>query len=157
GGQKTLRYQVYGSEDGLPGTLGRPGMPSSARDVTGHLWFVTSVGLVVIDPNNLNATPARGPLRIEDVIADGREYEPADRLELPPRTSRVQIGFSILSLAASGKPRFRYRLDHFDSDWQDVGERRQAAYTNLPPGPYTLRVVASNPDGSWSQQESTLS
>jgi len=77
-------------------------------------------------------------------------------LRLPPRTSRIQIDYSILSLAAVGKPQFRYRLENFDSDWQDAGERRQASYTNLPPGAYTFRVASSNSDGDWNEMGDTL-
>ncbi len=146
-----LRYKVYGQEDGLPGTLGRPGMPSSTRDTDGRLWFVTSVGLALVDPNRLATVPAPGPVRVEELIADGRRLEPQSHLRLGPRTSRIQIDYSILSLAAATKLRFRYKLDDFDSDWQDAGERRQASYTNLPPGSYRFRVVSTNNDGGWNE------
>ena len=40
--------------------------------------------------------------------------------------------------------KFRYRLDGYDRDWHDAGTRRQAFYTDLPPGKYSFRVIASN-------------
>jgi ligand-binding sensor domain-containing protein len=55
-----VRYKLYGSEEGVPGTLGRPGMPSSTREANGRLWFVTSVGLAVVAPGNLHETIATG-------------------------------------------------------------------------------------------------
>ena len=39
---------------------------------------------------------------------------------------------------------------------QDVGERRIAYYTSLPPGHYTFTLAASNNDGVWNVQESAL-
>src|SRR5262249_45722409 len=52
--------------------------------------------------------------------------------------------------------RFRYRLDGFDRDWSDPVAERQAVYTNLAPGPYRFRVMASNSDGLWNGAEATL-
>jgi signal transduction histidine kinase len=51
---------------------------------------------------------------------------------------------------------FRYRLDGHDHDWQEVGNRRQAFYNNLPPGRYRFRVTASNNSGVWNTQGASL-
>jgi signal transduction histidine kinase len=125
-------------------------MPSSTRSADGRLWFLTSVGLVTVDPGRLRARPAPGPLRIESVVADGRVIEPLSQLRLAPHTSRMQINYSILSLSAATKLRFRYKLEDFDSDWQEAGEQRQAFYTNLTPGSYRFHVVSNTNDGGWN-------
>jgi signal transduction histidine kinase len=52
--------------------------------------------------------------------------------------------------------RFRYRLDGFDREWSDPVAERQAIYTNLAPGHYRFRVIASNSDGVWNGVETTL-
>jgi signal transduction histidine kinase len=52
---------------------------------------------------------------------------------------------------APEKVRFKYKLEGFDKDWVDSGTRRVAYYTNLRPGNYTFRVIASNNDGVWNQ------
>ena len=46
------------------------------------------------------------------------------------------------------KVHFRYKLEGFDKNWTDAGPRREALYTNLPPGQYTFRVTACNVDGT---------
>ena len=69
----------------------------------------------------------------------------------PPRTSRVEIDYTVLNLTSALKTRFRYRLDGFDSDWIDAGTRQQAFYTNLPPRDYAFRVMASAADGTFSE------
>ena len=51
---------------------------------------------------------------------------------------------------------FRYRLDGFDRDWSAPVTERQAVYTNLGPGTYRFRVMASNSDGLWNGAEATL-
>ena len=52
--------------------------------------------------------------------------------------------------------KFRYRLDGYDHDWHDVATRRQAFYTDLPPGSYIFRVIASNSDGIWNESAAKL-
>jgi hypothetical protein len=52
--------------------------------------------------------------------------------------------------------KFRYRLDGFDHDWIEAGTRRTAYYTNMPPGRYTFRVVASNDEGVWNEQGASV-
>ena len=52
--------------------------------------------------------------------------------------------------------KFRYRLDGYDRDWHDAGTRRQAFYTDLPPGKYSFRVIASNSDGVWNDKPAKM-
>ena len=68
----------------------------------------------------------------------------------------LQIDFTALSLVAPEKVRFRYKLEGYDNDWQEAGNRRQAFYTNLPPRPYRFRVVAANNSGVWNEAGAVL-
>lgn len=61
-----------------------------------------------------------------------------------------------LHYAAPERNVYAYRLEGYDADWQHVGTRRQAIYTNLDPGDYTFRVKAANRDGVWSEEHSLL-
>jgi signal transduction histidine kinase len=57
-----------------------------------------------------------------------------------------------LSYAKAQKNRYRYKLENFDSEWNDVGSKqRLATYTNLAPGQYVFRVQGSNGDGVWNE------
>jgi signal transduction histidine kinase len=75
-----------------------------------------------------------------------------DAVLLSPYGSALQIEYAALNLAAAAKPRFRYRLEGWDSDWSYAGERKEASYTNLPRGNYRFRVTATN-DGLWKEPE----
>jgi signal transduction histidine kinase len=61
-----------------------------------------------------------------------------------------------LSFVAPEKVRYRYKLEGFDKDWVDGGDRRVAYYTNLGPGEYRFLVLACNNDGVWSSQPATF-
>ena len=47
-------------------------------------------------------------------------------------------------------------MDGFENDWQYVSENRSATYTNLDPGVYTFMVKATNSDGIWNNDFSSI-
>jgi signal transduction histidine kinase len=47
-------------------------------------------------------------------------------------------------------------LEGVDQDWIEAGTRRFANYTNVPPGSYTFRVRASNSDGVWGGEGTSV-
>ena len=63
-----------------------------------------------------------------------------------------QVGTSFVRPGADSpeRVRFRYKLVGTDEGWQDAGPRRQAYYSNLAPGSYSVLVSAANEDGVWS-------
>jgi ligand-binding sensor domain-containing protein/signal transduction histidine kinase len=141
-----IHYVRYDSSDGLRGNPLGLIYPNAARADDGTLWFVTSDGLAVVDPRRRQKDRLPVPVRIEHVVANDRPFDPTPQLRLPALTSRLQIDYTGLSLTTPAKVRFRYRLEGFDSNWVEAGTRRQAFYTNLPPGTYRFRVVATEDD-----------
>ena len=66
------------------------------------------------------------------------------------------LSFAALSYCSPEKNQYAYMLEGFDKDWNYVGARHEATYTNIPSGTYTFRVKATNNDGIWSTHEATL-
>ena len=154
------RYAVrYTLLDFLDGMLGTPAtirpLPSMAENTDGRLWFATGNGIAWTDPKHLVRNELAPPVDIQAVIADGVRYEPSTGLKLPIRTRNLQIRYTALSLSIPERVKFRYQLGE-DQPWQDVGDRRDAYFTDLPPGNYRFRVVASNDDGVWNQTGATI-
>ena len=58
---------------------------------------------------------------------------------------------------APEKVRFRYKLEGQNRNWHEVINDRRIQYTNLAPGPYRFRVMASNNSGVWNETGDTLS
>ena len=81
------------------------------------------------------------------MIADDRQLKPESQTALPPGTSRIEIQYTILTLGSAASSRFLYRLDGYDRDWVRAGLRREAVYTNLPPGQYRFRVTSRGGGG----------
>ncbi|RLE20515.1 MAG: hypothetical protein DRJ65_18045 [Acidobacteria bacterium] len=77
-------------------------------------------------------------------------------LRLPAGSRNLEIHYTALSFVNPEEIRFRYKLNGFDSDWVDVGNRRVAYYPFLPPGDYEFRVMAFNAYGFESTEDATV-
>jgi len=53
--------------------------------------------------------------------------------------------------SASGLLQESLKENH-DEDWINVGHNNVASYTNMDPGEYTLKVMATNGDGVWKEE-----
>ena len=129
--------------------------PEVSRAPDGKLWLANENILQVVDPEHLEGNHIAPPVVVEQIIADRKKYAVREKLQLPARTRDIEIDYTALSLVVPEKVRFRYKLEGRDADWQDPQNRRRAFYSDLPPGDYQFRVIASNNDGVWNEQGAT--
>lgn len=148
----TVDLIAYDASDGALGyaDLGSYG-PKVSRAADGRLWFAGFDGVGIVDPRALPSNPVPPPVHIEQIVADGVTHAPPSVARLPARVRDVSIEYTALSLGAPEKVAFRYRLEGRDDDWVEAGNRRQAFYTDLPPGSYRFRVIAANDRGLWNE------
>jgi signal transduction histidine kinase/ligand-binding sensor domain-containing protein len=151
-----VAYSFLDDGDGLKGNPDRGWQSPAVRASDGKLWFRTSEGVAIIDPQDLTRNLVVPPVHIERLVADGAVVDTRQAMRLLPLTRDIEIDYTALSLAEPRKVRFRYRLEGFDSDWREAGTRRQAFYTNLQPHTYRFRVLACNNDGVWDESGATL-
>jgi signal transduction histidine kinase/ligand-binding sensor domain-containing protein len=146
----------YGLADGLRGVEGVKRSNSVVTDRAGRIWFSLNKGISVVDPARLtrNATPAIA--RVQGILADGRPVDLQGPIQIPGGRQRIVFDYAGLSLSVPERVRLRYRLEGFDRSWSEPAFARQAVYTNLPPGSYRFRLIASNPDGVWNDQEAAV-
>jgi len=137
---------VYDTSDGLRTTDSILSNSPGFRGRDGRLWFATAKGVAVVDPRRLSTDHPAGRVMLERVEVDGVQ---GARREYPPGRGEVLIEYTALSFTGASKVRFRHRLEGYDADWQDAGDKRSAYYSNLPPGEYRFSVAASNRDGVW--------
>lgn len=149
-------YSLYDVEDGMAGLPVRFANPSAVRASDGRIWFVTNNGLTIVDPATVLEDVSIPPVRIEGVIADARKLDLKAPLRLKPKTSTIEIDYSAVTFSSPKKVQYRYRLEGFDDDWREVGTRREALYTNLPPGQYRFRVAAANNEKGFSVNGATV-
>jgi ligand-binding sensor domain-containing protein/signal transduction histidine kinase len=66
------------------------------------------------------------------------------------------IEFAALNFTQPGQNMYAYKLEGFDKDWNYVGKKRTATYTNLDPGTYIFKVKGSNNDGIWNETGTSI-
>ncbi|MDX2431706.1 MAG: ATP-binding protein, partial [Bacteroides sp.] len=81
-----------------------------------------------------------------------------DKLVLSYQDRVFSFEFAALNYRAPEKNQYKYRMDGFEDEWNEVDiKRRFATYTNLDPGDYVFRVIASNNDGVWNEEGASIS
>lgn len=150
------RVQVLGPADGLD--VGNQVWAAGSRLPDGRLVFGGSGGLVLVDPARLPAWRFQPGVVLTAIEVNGQYRPPAgDRLVLPPGPHRIAVEFAALDYSEPGMLRYRYKLEGVDRDWIETSaEYRVAAYGNLWPGDYRLRIQGSNRIGDWSPHERVL-
>ena len=162
----TETFRNYDVSDGLQSNEFSTGC-HQARN--GEMFFGGSNGLNAVFPEKVQDDPYVPPVVItsftvlnksvpigpNSVLKKAIPY--VDAITLPYRDNVFSIEFAALSYANSQKNSYRYKLEPFEHDWNEVRSRqRLATYTNLDPGKYTFRVQGSNSDGIWNEKGVSL-
>jgi ligand-binding sensor domain-containing protein/signal transduction histidine kinase len=150
-----LDLREFSAFDGLLGVEGVKRHRSLITDAAGRIWLSTTRGVSMADRAAMAGPSADALASIETISADGDAIEEAP-FSIPPRKQRIAFSYTGLSLATPERIQFRYRLDGFDREWSTPTAIRQAIYTNLSPGSYRFRLMASNSDGIWNGREAVV-
>jgi signal transduction histidine kinase len=149
-----VQNHVYDTLDGAQPNI--PSFNSAACSPDGRVWFTSGVVVQMVDPVRLSQEALPAQTYIEALVADRKEYKATPNLKVPPNPRDLQIDYTSPTFSIPQKVNFRYLLDGYDRDWHEAGTRRQAFYTDLPPGKYSFRVIASNSDGAWNESATKL-
>ena len=134
---------------------------SAARTERGELLFGGAGGMTVVLPERLQDWNYTPQVLVADVQVGGKPLPlpPVDGavIDVAADGNSLAVEFSSSDFSAPERNRYAYRLDGYDTGWVSAdAARRLAAYTNLPPGHYKLRLRASNRDGQWGERELVL-
>ncbi|MRW94276.1 hypothetical protein GJ699_30305 [Duganella sp. FT80W] len=152
-----VQYERLDQLDGLEGNAPRISpTPSLVLASDGMLWVVRSIGVFRLNPAARLAPLPAPPVIVKTLGAPGQDQPLRQNAQLSAGTSALQIDYTSPALAMPERVRFRYRLDGVDQQWQDVGTRRSAHYSNLEPGEYYFSVSASDYRGAWPERSTTV-
>lgn len=146
----------YGIEDGLRGVEGVRRDRSMIAAGNGNIWISLNHGLSVAYPSPTidSALPVKA--RIDSVQVGGKDVDFRKALKIPPDGRSITFHFAGTSLSNLDRIRFRYKLEGFDRDWSNAAASHQIVYTNLAPGTYRFRIVASNGLDLWNGPETDI-
>lgn len=123
-----------------------------------QLWYPSLKGLVAV-PLQLKMAPDRALQPLLQEVTGQKSYAllPDQRqLVLDMSDRNISISYSALEFIKANAIEFRYQLKGFDTEWQKVGQRREAIYTNLPPGSYQFIVQARYSSQNWTERQQLM-
>lgn len=135
----------------------------------GSLCFAGSNGFVTfhveaMDKNN-NIPPVvleqlsvnNHPVKVGDESAIlNKVLDGMETIRLAYNENNFSITYQALNYIYATQNQYAYKLEGYDTDWNYVGERNSAFYTNLSPGKYIFHIKASNNDGVWNEEGRSL-
>jgi len=137
----------YSALEALRTVESQPGVqPAVAHTRDGRLWFSTIRGALVIDPNNFDRKLMPPEVIVEDMLVNGERRSAAAVGTLAAGRNNVEFNYTGANFITPSRISFRYMLEGHDTAWVEAGSRREAFYTNLPPGQFRFRVAACTPD-----------
>ena len=95
--KRIVRSTTFDSADGirLVAILG-PSRPAVTKSSDGKIWFLNGTTVSFIDPSHIGANTLPPPVHIEQIVADGRTFDEAPGLRLPPNVRDLLINYTAL-------------------------------------------------------------
>ena len=154
--RNTKNFRAYTVQDGLPGNEFNDNAAFVTQ--TGEILFGGTKGFTVIDPAIISSYSYLPKVQITSFNISNNNaglqpnlYE-MNGINLNYLQNSFSFEMAALSFNHAEKNMFAYKLEGFDKDWIQNGTRKFASYTNVPPGEYTLSVIASNYEGVWNKE-----
>lgn len=150
----------FGVAEGLPGTRALGGVnfcvdfPSSKKS-TSKLLFPFEGGICIVAPSRFKLSEEAPKVVIERIFVNGRKLMDnlngvSQNIIFEPGVRNAVFHFSALSPGSQSSVFYRHRVRGLHEGWSPVQRKRTASFEWLPPGKYTLEVVASK-GGLWSE------
>jgi ligand-binding sensor domain-containing protein/signal transduction histidine kinase len=163
--KETFRNYTY--NDGLQ--RGEFSRYSVYKTKKGELLFGGTNGFNIFHPDSINDNPFAPPVYITGLRIFNKPVQIGDNnsplsqhisetteLTLSYKESVFSFDFVGLNFTHPHMNQYAYKMEGFEKDWNYVGSQRTATYTSLDPGEYTFRVKASNNDGLWNEEGTSL-
>lgn len=145
---------------------------SCYKNKRGEMFFGGVNGMTAFFPDSIRDNPFIPPVMITDfrlfnesiplnrfMSETGKNNLKENELSeiiLKHHQNVFEFEYVALNFHQPEKNQYAYMMQGFDKDWIYCNNQRQATYTNLNPGEYTFRVIASNNDGIWNMKGVSL-
>jgi len=130
----------------------------AAKSKTGILYFGCKSGLVYFNPDSIKDEYSTAPLVFTDLKIHNQSVPISyaansilnesingiKKINIPYKNDVITIEFALLDFFNIKDNQYLYKLEGFEEDWNYVGTRNTATYTNIPPGRYRFVVKAFN-------------
>jgi len=166
----TNKFSNYTVEDGLQADEFKS--HSAFKSKEGKLYFGGVNGFNAFTPEQILKPAGFSPILITSfqvfnkplaVAKNSSDPSPLKQdisdtkdITLSYKQSVISLEYAALDFTSINKKNYAYILTGFDKEWNYVGNRNTASYTNLSPGTYTFKLKYQNSSGLWSPVTSGL-
>ena len=150
----------FDSQDGLLGLNYYTSSLVKGRDNT--LFTSSQRGIEYFSSTTLNSHQVEPNLVLTGFNIMGqpieldRPYEHVTDIQLSYLDYVFSFEFSVLDFVSPNKNQYAYKLEGYDNNWIEIGNRNIASFTNLDGGEYKFMVKATNSNGEWSDNMLTI-
>ena len=156
------QFSNYNISHGLPNN--QFNFKSAYKDEDGYMYFGTINGLCYFHPDSLIVNYLPPSIYLSDFklfnksVPVGEQsllsqsINSTESIALDYSQNVITFEFAAINYFSLGNNSYAYYLEGFEEDWNFVGNKKNATYTNLSPGSYTFKVKAANNDGVWSNE-----
>ncbi|MEM6718075.1 MAG: two-component regulator propeller domain-containing protein [Bacteroidota bacterium] len=132
-------------------------------DDSNVLYLGTKNGVNTIEPQNISYNPYIIKPYLKGVKLFNKEVNQRDKdsplsvendtniISLKHDQTVITIDYEAVGYTRPEKNQYAYLLEGFEEKWNYVGSKTSATYTNLEPGDYTFKLMASNNDNIWNE------
>lgn len=164
---KTMEMKVFSTANGLP--TNQFNYRSGFKDEAGNIYLGSINGFVAFDPRTFAENRQVPAVAITDFLLFNKEVSVgetdsplkssitfSDKVVLTADQNSFSFRIAALSYQAPRMNKLMYKLEGFDEGWLTIGESPLVTYSNLGYGDYVFKVKASNSDGVWNEQKTSL-
>lgn len=157
----THSRQFFDSKDGMDNS--QLNLYAYCKATDGMLLFGGTNGISYFYPASLKQQPLQLGITFTGLEVLNRAVFPGDgtgilgqhinkaaQLTFSHEFRQFSILFNSFNYISGNRTRYLYKLEGFDTDWQQTESLPKATYTNLPPGKYVFHVKAVGPQGETS-------
>lgn len=140
----------FNSEIGL--STNQFNFKSLYKDRSGWLYFGSIYGLNYFHPDSLNFNEKNQKIKLTSFKLFNKEVPISNKgvlkqnidltneITLDYSENVITFEFTALNFESNNSDNYEYFLEGFENDWNKVGNKHNATYTNLSPGKYNFRV-----------------
>ena len=162
----TESFTSFSVEDGINGTVMNP---ESALSLDNGLMMIGGTkGLNIFNPEKIKVSSYKPQVVITDFQIFNKSINIGENSPLKKNISSTKeiilsydqnvfsFRFAALDYNSPQSINYTHKMEGFDNDWVESGNRRFVTYTNLNPGEYTFKIKSTNADGVWYDNEAAL-
>lgn len=151
---KTNIFQNYDVSYGVP----ENGLSYiyGCKTENGEMYFGYPGGIVRFHPDSIKINQFIPPIIITSVKKLDKPIPIESEIHFSHDENFLSFEFVALSYLSQERNQYAYKMEGIDTGWVYSGTRRFATYPNLEHGKYVFKVKASNNDGVWNENGTSI-